>query len=186
MGLDFSSIISSEEVGLDPRFFYRSSPSGGKYLFDILKRIDITEKDSIIDVGCGKGSAMRTMLKFSFGRVDGMEASEKIAESAVNNFKKLKEGRVKIFACDATDFDKYEECNFFYFYNPFPCQVMLRVIEKIKLASQNLDKEIFIIYNNPICHNVIVNNGFNIISDFPDEWGNKIYLYSNSLTSLRI
>ncbi len=43
--------------------------SGKKYLINLLNDIDITSKDSIIDIGYGKGSAMRTMLKFKTGQI---------------------------------------------------------------------------------------------------------------------
>jgi len=178
-GLDFSSIISSEDVGLDPSLFHRSSPSGGKYLSDVIKDIDIIKYNSIIDIGCGKGSAIRAMINFPFKRVDGLEASKEIARIAINNFGKLEEKRTKIFICDAINFDRYGDYDIFYFYNPFPAQVMNQVVEKIRSAFQNLDKEILIIYNNPICHNLIIDSGFSLVKEFPDEWNNRIYLYSN-------
>tara|TARA_R110002049_G_scaffold288373_1_gene470777 strand:+ start:852 stop:1607 length:756 start_codon:yes stop_codon:yes gene_type:complete len=179
-GVDFSTVIQPEEVGYDSQVVYRSSPSGNKYLVHLLKDIDIINTDSIIDIGSGKGSAMRSMLKFPFAEVAGVELSEQIAGIAINNFKKLKANRCHVFSCDATAFQNYGRYNMFYFYNPFPADIMSEVICKIDESVRGSDGEILIIYNNPVCHDLIISNGaFSKIKDYPDEWGNQIYLYSN-------
>jgi len=43
-----------------------------------------------------------------------------------------------------------------------------------------MGKEIFIIYNNPICHDLLINLKFLLVEKFPDAWGNGINLYKNS------
>lgn len=179
-GLDFITVLQPEEVGYDSQCVYRSSPSGNKYLVQLLEDIGITDTDSIIDIGSGKGSAMRSMLKFPFAEVGGVELSEQIAAIAINNFKKLKENRCLISSCDATAFQHYGRYNMFYFYNPFPNDIMSEVICKINESIRRSDDEILIIYNNPVCHDLIISNGvFSKIKEYPDEWGNQIYLYSN-------
>jgi hypothetical protein len=179
-GLDFLTVIQPEEVGLDSSIAARSSPSGNRYLYNLLSDIGITQNDSIIDIGCGKGSAMRTMLKFPFARVDGVEISEHIARIAERNFEKLNENRSRIFNCDASAFQYYVQYNMFYFYNPFPAEIMTKVISNIDHSITGARKAVLIIYNNPICHDLIINQGkFIKMNEYPDEWGNKIYTYSN-------
>jgi SAM-dependent methyltransferase len=179
-GLDFTSIIQPEEVGLDSNYAYLSTPSGDKYLVNVLNGLTITRNDSIIDIGCGKGSAMRTLLKFPFARVDGLELSEHIAAIARGNFKKLKIIRSDVLTCDASTFKDYDAYNFIYLFNPFPCSVMSMVIDNLIQSNHRCPREIVIIYNNPVCNDVVVNQGgFYKLRDYPDEWGNGIYLYSN-------
>lgn len=179
-GLDFISVIQPEEVGLDSNSSYRSSPSGNRYLTNVINDLSITAKDSIIDIGCGKGSAMRTMLKFPFARVDGVELSEYIATIATRNFNKLKVIRSKIITCDASTFRDYDSYNFIYFYNPFPCDIMLLVIDNLIQSIHRCPRETVIIYDNPACNDVVINQGgFYKLRDYPDEWGNRIYVYSN-------
>jgi SAM-dependent methyltransferase len=179
-GVDFLTVIEPEDVGLDSKCVFRSSPSGNKYLTNVLNKLNISSKDTIIDVGCGKGSAMRTMLKYPFARVDGIELSEHIATIAMQNFKTLNEVRSKVFNCDATTFSDYDAYNIVYFYNPFPPVVMLKVIETLIQSVHRSERELVIIYNNPTCHDVIVDKGiFSKVGDYPDEWGNRIFIYSN-------
>jgi len=179
-GLDFTSIINSETVGFDPDIVHRSSPSGNKYLEQLLNDLGITNNDSIIDIGAGKGSAMRSMLKFPFKKVDGVELSEQISAIATNNFEILKVKRSRVYSCDATSFPYYDQYNLFYFYNPFPDSVMSQVLSNIYQSIQRNEDETLIIYNNPACHDLIVGKGvFSKINEYPDEWGNQIYVYSN-------
>ena len=180
--LDFTSVIYPEELGLDPQQVYRSSPSGNAYLSNLLADMGISKSDSIIDIGSGKGSAMKAMLEFPFKKVAGIEISEHIVKIAKKNFKILKSKNAFIYNCNAVTFERYSEYNFFYFYNPFPSEVMVNVIKKIHDSTLQLANEIIIIYNNPTCHSDIVcNTKFSKVREYPDEWGNKIFIYSNRI-----
>jgi SAM-dependent methyltransferase len=179
-GLDFSSTMEPEDAGLDPRTSYRSSPSGNRYLSDVLKHIAVTGNDSILDIGCGKGSAMRIMLKFPFARVDGVELSGRVADIAAKNFKKLNVKRARIFPGDASTFEHYDNYSMLYMYNPFPREIMVGVVGNLKRSIDKRDREVLIIYVNPECDDVIVDQGgFSRVGKFPADWGNEIYVYSN-------
>ena len=104
-GVDFSEIIEVEELGLDPSLASHSAPSGNKYLRNVLNQISISNRDAIIDIGSGKGSAMRIMLEFPFHKVDGVELSSQVAEIAQKNFNKLKipRNRYELFVMDAAN-----------------------------------------------------------------------------------
>jgi SAM-dependent methyltransferase len=181
-GIDFSTVIQPEEIGFDPEKITHSSPSGNKYLTNLLDDLDVTERDSILDIGSGKGSAIQTMLKYPFSKVDGVELSNYLAVVATQNFKKLNMERTQIFNCDATSFKNFGNYNIFYLYNPFPYEIMVKVINSIYISVKDPNKEIRLIYNNPVCHDAIINQGFfSKTKEYPDEWGNKIYVYSNSL-----
>ena len=179
-GLDFITVIQPEEAGLDSSIAQRSSPSGNRYLSALLKDMKITNNDAIIDIGCGKGSAMRIMLKFPFAQVAGVELSVPIGDIAIRNFKKLNAKRSIVHICDASTFQHYALYNFFYFYNPFPSQIMSKVISNISQSTKESGKEILIIYDNPVCHDIVIGQGgYYQVKEYPDEWGNQIYVYSN-------
>ena len=178
-GLDFISVIRAEDVGLDPARSFRSSPSGNIHLYNVFRKLHITPSDRIIDIGCGKGSAMRTMLRFPFELVSGIELSDQIGRIALMNFKLLRERRAEIHVCNAETFLSYEHFNIFYLYNPFPDDVMDVVIARIMNVRRNHASETTIIYNNPTCHSVLLNHGLFHLASYPDEWGNGISVYSN-------
>jgi hypothetical protein len=66
------SMASLDETGLDPARARDYSNSGGTRLKSILKMLDISRADCVIDVGCAKGGVMITLARY-FGRVDGLE-----------------------------------------------------------------------------------------------------------------
>ena len=178
--MDFLLTIRADEVGLDPKLSGRSSPSGDKFLINVLKDLNISSQDSIIDIGCGKGNAMRAMLKFPFRRVDGVEISKQIADMAIHNFNRLGEYRCTIHNQDAASFSEYCKYNVIYLYDPFHRSIMLGVICSIIQSMKEIDREVVIVYNNPVSHEVIISDGvFRKVSEYPDEWGNGIYVYSN-------
>jgi predicted RNA methylase len=181
-GLDFTSQVYPQHLGLDPDVFYKSSPSGNRYLEAVLNDMLITPADSIIDVGCGKGSAMRTMLKYPFVRVDGVEILEQISAIARLNFARLKENRCTIFTLNAADFAKYDPYNMVYFYNPFPREIMVKVMDYIVESINRAPRRMVIIYDNPNWGMEITRSGdFIKANEYPDEWGNRIFIYTNTM-----
>ena len=132
-----------------------------------------------------RGGAMRCMTKFPFSKIDGIEISDVLSNIATKNFAKLNEQRVGVKNIDASVFSGYVGYNFFYLYNPFPEEVMKKVLSQIK-AQIDPKKEIIIIYNNPMCHKQIIKHGFYKIKEFPGMWGNGITLYSNLQNSQRL
>ncbi len=179
-GLDFLTTINPQDVGLNARQVNRSTPSGSRYLARVLRDLKVTADDSILDVGCGKGSAMRSMLRFPFGRIDGIELSEHIAAIAERNFEKLKAGGVRVFVADAARFAGYDDYNMVYLYNPFPASVMAHVVDALIESVSRSERELVVIYNNAKCHDLVVGRGVFVRKRvYPSEWGTGINLYSN-------
>jgi SAM-dependent methyltransferase len=181
-GVDFVTGVESETLGLDPSTAFRSTPSGNGYLRDVLKHLNIKTVDRILDIGCGKGSAMRVMLKFPFEYVHGIELSPQIAAIAQNNFKALNAPKLKVhvFVGDASSFKELDKYTHFYFYNPFSAPIMQKVLANILASIQSAPRKIRIIYNNPVCHaEILSSKAFQQNGDFPDEWGNRIFIYES-------
>ena len=179
-GVDFSGIVYPEEVGLDPKYVVESGPSWSKYLVRLLKDLQITNQDTILDIGCGKGSAMLAMLKFPFARVDGIELSKEISEIAIRNLTKLKKQRWQIFNGDAVTYKDYNAYTMLYLYNPFRDEIMRQVVANIHSSISGREQEMLVIYNNPVCHEVIVKNGvFCKQREYPNGYGEIIFVYSN-------
>lgn len=176
-GLDFLTTIPPSELGFDDSEVFRGSPSGNVYLSRLLSDLNISANDRFLDIGCSKGSAIRCALKYPFQRVDGVEIAPALADIATKNFKKLGKNNVQIFNTDARDFNKYSEYNIFYLYNPCPESILSIILSRINECAY--DREILIIYNNPTCHRLIELNGFLKVREYPDEWGNGIFIYSN-------
>ena len=178
-GVDFSRIVMPEKVGLDPKYV-EFTPSWNKYLVRVLKDLHIDNQDTILDIGCGKGMAMLAMLKFPFARVDGIELSKEISEIAIRNFTKLKKQRWQIFNGDAIIYKDYNAYSMLYLYYPFREEIMRQVVANIHSSLSGREQEMLVIYNNPVCHEVIVKDGvFCKQREYPNGYGDRIFVYSN-------
>jgi hypothetical protein len=182
-GVDFSTVVFPEEIGLDPRHAQLVAPSGNRWLRAVLDELGVCAMDAVLDVGCGKGSAMRVMLEFPFSRVDGVEAAEQIARIARTNFATLRVSskRHSVITADASTFTALDHYNFIYFYNPFSCEVMASFMANLRASLTRAPRLVTIVYDNPVCHDTVVEGGVFRKSDrdYPDETGNRIYVYSN-------
>jgi hypothetical protein len=123
---------------------------------------------------------MLAMLRFPFARVDGIELSKEISEIAIRNLTKLKKQRWQIYNRDATTYKDYHAYTMLYLYNPFPDEIMKQVVANIQASVLGRELEMLIIYNNPVCHELIVKDGvFSKQSEYPNGYGDKIFVYSN-------
>jgi SAM-dependent methyltransferase len=177
-GLDFQSVAHPEDLGLDPTVVFRSSPSGGSELLRLLRRIEVSRGSRALDIGCGRGSAIRTMLRFPFARVDGLEIAPELAAVARSNFARLHERRTTIFTANATHFDRYRDYDFLYLYSPFPASVMTQCMARVVESVDQHPRTVTILYVNTYCHDQIVATGrvtFEPMGRTPH--GNEIKLY---------
>jgi len=145
--------------------------SGNSYLGKVLKQLNITAKDSIIDLGCGKGSALLYMVKFPFRRIAGIEYSYPLFLAAQHNIVKMKQSHIQLIHGDAGSFEDLDDFNYLYMFNPFGQVTMNRVLDRICASLKKNPREIFIIYKNPVCHAEILSRGiFSKISEYNSEW----------------
>jgi SAM-dependent methyltransferase len=156
--IDFAQWVSKKELNFVNGEGNQYMPSTF-HLKAVLKKLNINKNDKVLDVGCGKGKAMYMMSLFPFERVDGIDLSNDLVAIANNNFNILKNKKCRAICSNALTFDKYEDYNVFYFYNPFPEEIFAGVVEKIKESYKKQPRKITCIYMNPICDDVIKNSG---------------------------
>lgn len=144
---------------------YSATP---RCLISTLKSLSITGKDSIIDMGCGKGLAMYYMAQFPFERIAGIELSKNLAEDAKRNLNKLfhnaeEKDKFKIICEDAGKYSGYENYNFFYIYNSFPQKVMGEVVDRIHESILIKPRRVIILYLYPEYPDEIINKDYFIL-----------------------
>ena len=159
-GLDFTSGLSLEELGFTENEANIYAASNNSNLVDVLDKLDIQSSDSILDFGAGKGVALVAMSKFKFKQVDGVELSQQLCETARKNLKKLGINNSTIFHSDAKEFVDIDTYSHFYFYNPFPGNILKVVLDNIKKSYDGNPRKITIIYYLPAFSKVIEEDGF--------------------------
>jgi SAM-dependent methyltransferase len=151
-----------EELGLDAERATPHGNSGGPDLALVLESLDITPRDSILDIGCGKGGAMITLAQAPFARVDGIDIHPDLAKIARRNLERLGRVRGTIRVADATKFQEFGRYTYLYMFHPFTEVVMREVVENIRQSRAHLR----LIYKNPVYHDLLLEAGFRMVRRF--------------------
>ncbi|GAL90865.1 rRNA adenine N-6-methyltransferase family protein [Jejuia pallidilutea] len=176
-GLDFTKQESLESLGLSKTTSNSYMAGSSGRVKHVLNKLNIKATDTILDFGCGKGKMLYVMSKYAFKQVDGVEITNALSQIATNNLHKLGVKKSKIYNCDASDFKELDLYNYFYFFNPFPGNVMADVIGNIEDSNKKYPREITIIYYVPNHENEILKSGnFKKIFSYWD-----VYVYKNNL-----
>ena len=154
-GVDFIKMIpNTDEMFEGTNDCVEYGPSLSSDLSDSLDISRITSQDNILDIGCGKGKVLYILSKYGFGKVDGIEICPGIAEICAKNLLRLKVNKANVFVTDATKFEKYQDYNYYYLYNPFGADTLDKVLSQIDMALQSPEKDVRLIYANPVHSNV--------------------------------
>ncbi|HEY4760908.1 MAG TPA: class I SAM-dependent methyltransferase [Thermoguttaceae bacterium] len=178
-GIDLE-YVSCKDLGLSEGTYGHHSATPGPELEKVLKTLNIGPRDSIIDLGCGKGGALITMASFPFAKIAGLEICQEMAAVAEANLSKLGINRLKIYCANALDFHALDDFNYIYLYNPFLGEIFEQFIKNLQESLARRPRAITIIYRNPKCHEAGVANGLfkriNIMEYGPHPW----FIYTNT------
>lgn len=149
-GCDFGKWVMQDEMDFDKAHGNQYQPSTTTNLKRVLKRMNITSDDSIIDIGCGKGRAMYVMSRFPFGKICGYDLSSDLVSIAEENFRKLDiSERCHVQQADAELFEGYDEFNYFYFFNSVPREVFIKMIGHVQESIERKPRKVVFIYMHP-------------------------------------
>lgn len=155
--------------GIDVQPAWGYSDSGGPWLEPILRTLEITAADSVIDLGSGKGGALLTLARYPFARVDGVEISQQLADISRTNLARAAIVKSQIFCGDAATFVDLDSYTFVYLFNPFPPSVLERVMENLNASIMRRPRPLSIIYMNPEDHDIVMHAGSWRVQSFPNS-----------------
>lgn len=141
----------------------------------LLSKLNINEKDSILDIGCGKGLFLYYARKFNFNKIVGIEYSENLSNIAKNNFSLINDKRIRVINIDARLFSYYEDYNYFFINNPFSAEIMDFVIDNI---IENRKSTVTVIYQFPFSKELFIKKGFKVLLE---KYPNIILQYEPKL-----
>jgi SAM-dependent methyltransferase len=168
-----------EELHLSEERCHYYANSGGFQLAQLLRALDITPEDSVVDFGSGKGGALITLSRFPFSRIMGVEIAPELVDIARQNLHKLGIGRVSMIVADAAEVTEVDAYNYFYFFNPFPAAVMTTVIKNISLSLARKPRKAVIIYFNPEFHHAVISGSPFVKTREFNHHQLSYFLYSN-------
>lgn len=161
-GLDLD-FVSVADLRLPPDRAHWHSNSGGPQLALVLKSLRIPPGSIGLDLGSGKGGAAITMARKSFASVTGVELSGDLVEIARENARRAGVENLDFIHSDASGFTALDRFTHIYLYNPFPCAVLCEVLENIRLSIKRRDRELLLIYRNPLCDDAVKASGLFVL-----------------------
>lgn len=125
-----------------------AAPSGGPDLARVLRQLAIPAGATILDVGCGAGSACCTLAAY-FDRVVGIELNTALVARARRNLQRWPgTHRVSILSGDALTLD-LDPFTHLYLFNPFPPDVAARFFARVRESLQRTPRPLVVIYKCP-------------------------------------
>jgi predicted RNA methylase len=141
------------------------SNSANLNLFNILKTFGDCSNYHFVDFGCGKGGVLYLVAAFfNFKKITGIEREIDYIKICRENLKKIKD--VEIICEDVCNIDITSSMNFFYMCNPFGYKTTRKVLNNIISSFNNNNRDIYILYKNPVAHKIILNKGFSLFNSY--------------------
>ena len=135
--------------------YNRYEPTAYSALEVLSKNYTLTETDSIVDFGCGKGRLNFYINHFFHSTVTGIEMNSFFYKEALENkkayFKKHKKkiDNINFLNCFAEEYNINPSDNKFYFFNPFSIQIFTKVVKNIIISVENYERPVDIILYYP-------------------------------------
>ena len=179
--VDFSN-STLQELNLSADYSKANNASGGPDLVKAVLSFNLpfTGHDSIIDIGCAKGSAIYSLSKLPFNEVAGLDISQNLIEIAQKNLSKLRVKNYQLFSMDAMSFAEYDSFNYIYMFNPVTKIVMRKIMLNISDSFDRCPREITILYLFPVCNDELIESGFVKINE-TTLYGLPFCCYNNKL-----
>lgn len=141
-------------------------PTKIKRLKKIFGELGIRYEDFIfLDVGSGKGRALLVASEFPFKRIIGVEFLPELNSIAEKNIRAYRSKTQKCrvigsLCCNATDYRMPAANTVVFLSNPFEYPIVSRLMANLRESLKNHPRQIYVIYHNPVCHDLIIGLDF--------------------------
>lgn len=133
-----------------------------EHLFDQTTYEDL--QGSLLDLGCGKGRVLAVAAAYGFKQIIGVDFSPALCKNAEDTTalirRKNKQTQIDIICADAANYIIPASVSTIFLFNPFDALIMRQVIKQIKKSQQLNPRRIKILYANPVCKFLFLEEGF--------------------------
>ena len=112
---------------------------------------------TFVDLGCGKGRAMIVAANLGYKQVVGVEFADGLVKIARTNLAKTRTSNAVVIHADAADFVFPDGDMVVYLYNPFPQEVLRKVVANLQKCRSS---RLYVVYMMPEWTEVLDSSGF--------------------------
>jgi SAM-dependent methyltransferase len=129
-------------------------------LSKLMAKLDLPKDGVFVDLGSGKGRALLIAAQFGFQKIVGVEFSRELCRIASENVRAFARRtgvmvRIDIVESDVANYCLQNDQNIFFMNNPFYGVVLDGVLDKMRESVTRFPRKIWLIYNNPLCHEAV-------------------------------
>jgi SAM-dependent methyltransferase len=164
---------------------YGYQPSRARPFRRLMSALNPPPNSAFVDFGCGKGRLLLLATEYKFRRITGVEFVEELCEIARDNLARYRRKRdiqaeIRIIHQDAAEYAIQDDDNFFFMFNPFAAPLVEAVVRNIAQSTAKRERQVFLIYSNPLWCQAIERQGFSLFRRF--DIG-EILVYTNPRSS---
>jgi len=145
--IDTEDIIELKDLGFNPNVGVRYESIPYWHIERIMKSVQTSNNDILVDMGSGKGRILCIASKYKFKKIIGLEISKKlisICHKNMNSFnRELLCSNYELNNCNANDFTIPSNANISFFFNP-----LKKVLKNIKESIIDNPRELKIVFYN--------------------------------------
>jgi SAM-dependent methyltransferase len=166
-GTDTMHRVDVDSFDTDSNYKIHATPyqaTKTRPLLKLFRKLRLPQDGTFVDIGCGKGRVLFVAAQFGFKKIVGIEFCAVLCRRARENadrfIKKRHSGSsIEIIETDIIQYDFTGDEAIFFLYNPFDSVVLAKVLKKIDISVLKRPRDIWLIYNNPLHHDIVLNNG---------------------------
>ena len=129
-------------------------PSAWHVVPRALRSVGVSEHDTFVDYGCGKGRTLHQAARWPFKRVIGVEVSSELAEIAraglAARAHRHRCRNVEVVVSDAREFPVPDDLTIAYFFRPFGDDTLEAVLRAIIQSIDRNPRRFHLIYATPV------------------------------------
>jgi SAM-dependent methyltransferase len=177
-GLDTAGSAHLHEHLRDDRVAYVPAP--WHLLPRLLRHVGVSDSDTFVDFGCGKGRVVHQAARRRFRRVIGVEVSPKLAEVARHALaarsRRHRCKNVEIVVADARQFQVPDDLTIAYFFRPFGRATFEPLLRQIVESIDRRPRRVVLIYAWPQDDSfsaIVETERFRLVKEMPTSLLNR-------------
>lgn len=135
----------------------RYEPTPEEIVHEMISKLPFDARDFVfVDLGSGKGKVLMLAAQYPFRRVVGVELWEDLHRIALENLERFRRHRSCVAAetvsvlMDAADFPMPEEPLVLYLINPFPEEIVVRVLANLERSLEKAPRRVYLLFYAPV------------------------------------